>query len=612
MVGVNASLPLIQINNVTNHQTNVTTIFTAISNSTASLVLANMTSPRGPVGYDGVQGPTGARGRTGDTGATGMIGLVPGYVIVGSQSTTASMTGGGNNPLGFGGLCPTFNQTCGYAAPYPLTRAGVQAAINYAALNGGCVDPHVCNAFTGIVRVGGNVTSDGTTITIPSGITLDFGGNTLFMAASSTSYDLVSSVGTMSGTAIPLKFDALAGNSTLIMTPAQAATFSAGSVALLQGGTIGGAVPGAGGNSNRLAMQTVLIQSVNSVTGVVVTDDTLAYDFLVSLSATITLVTSLITNAGIQNVVLHGNGNTGATSRLLVVENARSFTMDSVAVTGTLPSTMPAGTTQDSEHQYRVAGIWVSVCVDCAFRNLRSSSFSGADNGVRDIGFSALASSTINLMRSTFCGGPGPAVLFSVYTRVRTVIVTMSSQAAFKVDTSAYCFFSGMILIGAQNTGTGHGLGFSFGSHHNTVQGLVATGNGFSGITFTGTNDGSNLINGFASVNNVNNSVVFGTVNNGATGNALYGFIDTAPGALPGTGNPFDYNVLHHVASPNGHYMQSLSHVVPTAADFVTGRELVFQVDQQGNTPDNLVTAWVLGKDSTLRSVLLTSPSQLT
>jgi len=503
---------------------------------------------------------------------------------------TVQLCTGGGSGTGYGAICPVFNQSCGCSAPYPLTRAGIQAAIT--AGTAACSGSN-CNvqSQTMIVIVGGNVVSDGVPLTIPNYITLDMNGNSFSMPNTTASFDMITVLGTQSSTAVPLLSSMVMGNLSLYITPAQAATFVAGQMVLLSGGTWQGVTPG-GAHTNRVAQQTAILSAVNSAAGILTLRDPAAYDFLTSLGATITLVTPVI-GAGIRNAKLVANKNLGALSRLLVVENVQYFAMDNVQVSGQLVNSMPGTATLDNDHQYRVGGVWVSVAADSTFNRVSSVAFSGADSNVRDISFSGLTSSSVSNIRSARSGGPGPSVMFSVWSRIRTVLVSTPTNVGFRLGTVAYCQVSGVVSTGALAASNGVGFSFGFGSHHNTAKGIVVSGNGYAGITYMGDLDSYNLIEGFSAYTNANQSVVFGTGSNGAVGNALYGGLDTGP--IAGfVGNPFDYNVLHHVTNPNGHYIQSVSGKVPAATtDLAVNMQLAWQIHQAAGADDTL-NAYVL------------------
>lgn len=597
VTGINATLANITVTAVINSTTNATiATVTTISNSTASLVIKNMTAPQGLQGQPGVQGVQGIQGTNGTVGNPGLQGTIPGYIVVGN--TVALCTGGGNTNSGYGSICPTFNQTCGCSAAYPLTRAGIQAAINagFTTCTGSAI------TCTATVIVGGSVVSDGIPLTIPEFITLDFNGNTFFMAPNASSYDLISVVGSAPGTAIPLLATLSTGNNTVNIAPSQAAAFVAGQMVVLTGGSLQGINPAT--HTNRPAQQTAVVAAVNSAAGTVTLRDGAAYDFMTSLGATIQVVANPVIGASLKNARLNANGNSGVVSRLLVIENVQTFTLDNIQLSGMLTGSMPASATLDSEHQYRAVGLWVSVAADSLFQRISATGVGGFDTACRDIAFSGLASCTVLNVRSSQSGGAGPAVMFSVWSRFRGFIIKLPQTSGLKIETTAFSQFGSIISVGAQGIMplTGCGLMLAFGSHHNVIKGVQAFANANMGIGFMGDLDSFNLIEGFSAYNNRNNSIVFGISSAGPVGNALFGGLD---GPIYGSSpNFFDTNTLHYVTNPNGHYIQSVSAQTPTASDFIMDGQVLFQISTVGGAGhnDNYLSFYAKALDGILRS----------
>lgn len=572
-----------------------------ISNGTASLVLANMTSPQGLQGLQGPIGPNGTNGFNGSTGAAGFMGPMPGYLVV--AGSVSLCTGGGISTSGFGAVCPTFNTQCSCASKYALSRAGIQQAINDGI--------NICSGASvaqcaAIVSVGGNVVSDGVALQLGSYITLDFNGFTFSAVANSSTQDLITALGGALGSTQALTATAASSNTTIQV--ASTTGYLVGDVVVLTGGTLNGVTPG-GTHSNRAAQQTNIVTAVNAATGTITLRHPLAWDFMTSLSATIQRVAGPLVYGGLRNVILNANGNTGAFTRLLVIERVQYFRMERVTITGTLANSFTGSVAYPSiDYFYAIAGIQVSVAADSAFLKTAAKSFTTGSNTVRDVAFMGLTSSTVRVLRSELSGGAGPAILFSVYSVVDTVMVQQAAQSNFKIDTCAYCQFSGIISNAAGNATAAAGLGFGFGSHHNTVKGAITIGNQYAGITFQGDLDAYNNIRGFKSIFNKNQTVVFGTTTAGAQGNSLSGHIDMQPGGVPMF--VFDSNSLEQVNNVNGHILFSVSGQTPAASDFVGNRQVIFSVGTSGAT-DNQLRAYLKGTDGVPRWQHVTYPATL-
>jgi hypothetical protein len=569
------------------------------SNGTSSVVLRNMTAPRGIQGIQGITGNNGTDGFNGTQGPAGYMGPMPGYLVV--AGAVSLCTGGGITTQGFGAICPTFGSQCSCASRYALSRAGIQQAINDG-MNTCSAGATQCSA---IVTVGGNVVSDGVALVLGSYITLDFNGFTFSAVANASSQDVISATGGALGSSQALTATAAAGNTSVQV--ASTSGYAVGDMVVLSGGTLNGLAPGSG-NTNRAATQTTVVTAVNSATGLITVRDALAWDFMTSLSATIQRVASPLVYGAIRNVIINANGNTGSLTRLLVVERVQYFRLERVVVTGTLSNAFAGSPTLPDDYVHAVAGIQVWYAVDSHFGKLQAKSLVTGSVTARDIALMGLAGSTVRILRSEYSGGPGPAILFSTYTAVSSVFVQSSLSVNFRIGTCAYCAFSGIASTAAGNTTTGMGLAFGFGSHHNTVSGVITTGNQYAGITFQGTLDSYNQIRGFQSLNNRNQSVVFGTANAGAQGNHLSGAIDMAPGGVPMY--VFDSNSLEHVNNPNGHILFSVSGQTPTAADFVGNRQMIATVASSLGT-DNQLLVNVKGTDGTVRRQSVTSPTNL-
>lgn len=578
-----------------NAVTNATQWF--ISNATTRFEIKNMTAPQGLTGAQGPNGTQGPPGLNGTQGVPGFQGPTPGYIVV--NGGVALCTGGGNSPTGYGSICPTFNTTCSCATRYALTRAGIQQAINDASnlCTGTTFGGSQIFVCTAVVLVGGNVVSDGVALQLASYVTLDFNGNTFSAVGNSSSQDLVQAIGGPLGTAQLLLATMAQFNTSAVV--ASTSPFTVGSVVVIQGGTINGITSG----TNRLGQQTNIVTAINSATNTLTFRYPAAYDFLTSLGASIVPVTNPLVNGGIRNAIFNAGGNTGTLTRLCVVENVQNFVMNNVVVTGALAATMGPSVTLPADYTFMAAGIWVSVALDSTFKRISALSFSGGSTSVRDIALSGLAGSSIQTLRSQLSGGPGPAMMFSTFSTVRAVHVQQPTGSGFKIETTAFCQFTSIICNAARTNGTATGVGFFFGSHHNNVKSVVSVANAWSGMAFQGDADSFNVIRGFHTLNNNNQSIVFGSASAGAVGNALTGNFDAPPSSV--APKPFDRNFVEFINGANGHIVQSVSHTIPTTADFIGGRQAIIYIQDNGPNIDDQLYVAVQGADGVLRKQII-------
>lgn len=167
---------------------------------------------------------------------------------------------------------------------YALTRAGIAAAITAA------------TAIEGRVLLCGNVTLDGTSLALPSRVTLDLGGHKL-TAPSSGSTDLITVTGTI-GSAVDLGTNATMGAKTIDVATGLGSSFAAGDIVRIYEET------------SRFYCQLAEVRSVASDTLTLV--DTLKHAFTTANGTKIRKVTP-VTGARIINGRFDGNGNTDTT-----------------------------------------------------------------------------------------------------------------------------------------------------------------------------------------------------------------------------------------------------------------------------------------------------------
>lgn len=231
-----------------------------------STVLCNATV--GAVGPDGAQGPigaTGAQGATGATGATGAAGsLLPQFLVIDGVSGYTYNDVGIATALCVVGCGSTDCSTCGAAS----TGTGGTVYIG-------------ANCATGTCTAGPQTITITQTLYIPSGVTLDLGGNYLAFPASScpTGNQLVSATyrtNSLTGPTQVIAALSAAGNSSMGATTLQLPANSATTAQLRVGMTCGlnniylDGAPGNNllvGNFNN-GVQYVTILAFNNATGI--------------------------------------------------------------------------------------------------------------------------------------------------------------------------------------------------------------------------------------------------------------------------------------------------------------------------------------------------------
>ena len=168
---------------------------------------------------------------------------------------------------------------------YALTRAGIQAAVDDAA------------AVDGTVRLCGDVTSDGTSIALPSRVTLDLDGHQL-IAPASGACNLVTITGAI-GSAVDLASNATMGAKTVVLTTGGGASFAAGDVVRIFEEAVGT-------DNDTYFSQIAEIRSIASDT--LTLSSVVGHAFTTARGATVRKLTPII-GARVINGRFDGNGN---------------------------------------------------------------------------------------------------------------------------------------------------------------------------------------------------------------------------------------------------------------------------------------------------------------
>jgi hypothetical protein len=347
---------------------------------------------------------------------------------------------------------------------FALTRAGVQAALNAVSTAGG-----------GVVRLSGDVTTDGTAISIPIGVELDCQRYSLKMLATSTVYTMLGAPSGSVAGSYPIVANASMGSSVINVGAANSVNFAVGDMVLLAQCTINHIASISAGHMHHIV-------GVNTGTGDITLRNPLAYSCTTNRAITATRVRQALRSSGIRNCVLDSNGNSGVGSVLAVFLNQHRFVMDNVKLTGDM-TTAGGG------------AMAVSGCIDCTFTNLMSESLTLAAGG-RDWSWTACEGCIIDVLRSSSNSGFGPNIAQSHDCVISRVFTMHHLVRGFRVDVSSRIVINAMLSNG--HTGSsGYGFFFSFGSHRNILNGLVAVGNGGIGLAYSQTGDDHNQVYGY-------------------------------------------------------------------------------------------------------------------
>jgi len=526
----------------------------------------------GTQGIQGQQGPQGPQGLPGLPGPPVAVLAVPGTEcsdLIGNGTSricnatnlagTPGPTGpqglqglqGDQGPMGATGILPRYTVVDG--TNYTLSRAGIQQALDAALSAGG-----------GIVYVAGSVVSDCTPLVLRSGVVLDFASTTFSLPASSTSCDLIVAPPLTFGTTLTLTANALKATFGSASVSVSSSTgYQVGDLVLLQGGSNGG--------SPSLAQQMNEVVGTTSTT--ILLRNALVMDFLVSNGASISRQSATpLADAGLENVLLNANGNSGTTSRLLGISGFQRLTVKNVHLLGTWSS--PANRPSLAE---------ISNGIDSGFTDISLRDTTFPVTGIPVLRFTAIDSSRFDNIQvrgsSTagvefrFCSANTLTSIHSHATSGGGIIFTGSSSNA--VD-----------IMMATNDATSDGIIFRGGSLGNVIGSVVATGSAGAGISFNGTGDNQNQLIGVMLRGNTLASVRFAT---GATSNNVQGTSDRSVTTGP--------NGFYQVAQLNGYAAKNLQTGAPPLAAFSSNNLWTpYLVDNQH------LSFAVVGSDGVLRT----------
>lgn len=572
-----------------------------------SAVLCNGTAgPRGNNGTAGDTGLTGANGTTGATGAQGNPGAVyPNVVVVDGVS----------GPSG---------------APYSYTAAGIKRALcDVGCGSGDCLTCNGHNGLGGIVRVGQKCQflSSGTScaafqgtvlfgsycctqgqqiitlqandvIRIPSGVTLDLGGNILQVAASSTSspiaftYYTGSDIGLVASTGVMVAAaNSSEGATTITIASSNIIStgLAAGQMCLLGHQYVDGSPASAVGG-----MMVEVVSFTNS-SGVIVIRPPLIGAWGVpadaSLKGTIQCyqATSMVVNAGLQNGVLMANaGATGTSVNMVQVNGASGITVQDIQFTGAFTS---LSTNQAALQAFRA--------IDCDFQRLEFVDY-GIGFGIYALSVSTSVFREVTIRSSSLNAG---LELSSVNHNIFDgIFMSDSTDDGVLAITSSYNVFRDVTIIKSA-TGTGIGFALSGKSRNNNINGLAVSGSTSFPVQVAGAGDSYNQFRGLSIRNNGGNGIRIGS---GAVGNYFDGDMDVAPtsNANSGTGNTgTDLFALNNIRSPinaHGFTRYTVHNATMASGDFAQARMVAFTIS--GLQADSNLVIWMKDSTSTVKS----------
>ena len=407
---------------------------------------------------------TAASGNTAIAGTLGVTGTatVGDLVVNGTFSQSTTIVNGGK---------------------YALTRAGIQAAVDAVNSAGG-----------GTVLVKGDVTSDGTTITMKSNVTLDFDNHTFKMIASATSYVLITIVGSGASSARSFTADGTEGSPLVTVSTIDAATFAAGDYVLIMD------------SAATQHAQVSRLSAVNSGTGVLTLTEPLGYTYLVSATAVIYRITTPVTNCCVRNAILDGNGNTGGSSHMIRWIDVINSHMENITVRGTLTTST-------------TAAVAISQTHNCQFTNIVARDIAVNSASSRAISIYRACACHIKNITSIDCGGSGPILAQSTDTTLDGLVSVRSSGRNFRLDTCSRCVLTNITCSGGISS-SGSGFRYASGTKSCTITNITCVGNQDYGIVYDGLTDNCSIFGAYVAANTAG-GVVFSGTNNALWGNII-------------------------------------------------------------------------------------------
>lgn len=552
----------------------------------------------GLTGIQGIQGPTGGPGNPGFTGPTGTAGaagsVIPSYFVVDGVSKIS-----------------------GSVVPY--TFVGIAQALCYVGC--GSTDCSTCGASStgtgGTVYIGANCgiastpctqgpqtisAASGTDIlNIPSGVTLDMGGNILGFWTGGCGANIGPSYtsiyagfwnnvvrGTQAATspAAILSIQQASEGSTLINVTAN--SYVTTGLALGQMCTISGLLSQEG--LSTLSLQTKLI-AFNNATGSMTFRDPLPGVCPVGCTVTCSTLASIVRNAGLRNgqILAQGSCSSGAIDQV-VVTGVDGFQMADVVFTGSFGSASAGTKFLDTNNMLD------SNFERITFRDLQTSG--GAATAIWRFAFN----SGCDMKDFRITNTPATEGIFfgaAAYNTISGLWVDSSVSQAMAITQASYNYFSNVEFLRDDTGGTNGVMQTDTRSRHNiffdlSIVGVVSTaGGGGAAIYLSNTGDSYNQFYGLVIRNEPYGKSIL--LSGGAVGNFFEGDIDM-PVSLPGSTDPMFGNAFRSFVGPNGHAYTSIRNATIAASDFPANRMYGFYA-----ATDLFMGAALIGSDAVVR-----------
>lgn len=457
---------------------------------------------------------------------------------------------------------------------YPLTRAGIQQALN-AAFN-----PYGPGST---VIVTGNVTSDAVALNMVNGVTLDFQGNTFFMPTGPVPIQSLLAWTFYSNTVSYTLVGALTAGNPCVTMPAgfNAQLFQPGQYVLFT-------------NTTSWSFGT-LVESISGTT-VCLFDSS---PFTMSSAVTITSYTAT-QKFTLRNLVVNLNNNTGAPGWAIFTWYCVDCTWENILLVGTGLGPNFGGGALSFRGGYRNV-----------FRNIGSKNVVlglGQTPNVRDIEFYIQTHAYIENVYSINMNDFGPHIDMSCYCTWDGLHSVNAKARGFRIDATWYSMFNNIVSNNAQGA-AGTGIRIAFGSQHNILNNVVTTGNADFGLIFDGNQgyDNFNTVNGLVSF--VNGGQVLGSCTPPASPTDL-GFgpntvgnkVTARVGCPPWIGNSNNLFISENMVGDFAWTVRTTA-TPPTATDFVNSQYPMVMATAVSNTQLRLS---MMGSDQVIRSVVLT------
>lgn len=435
---------------------------------------------------------------------------------------------------------------------YPLTRLGLQAAINDTNAGG-----------TGKIIVTANIQSDGVKIILKSDVDLDFNWNRLILLPGEVDMIAIGTSGVIPEDILVAQ-DALNGADNITVSGLDTANvpYQVGDLLLLRYNSL---------KVHGVQFLTVLI-GIDLATGTLQLADSLTYDIIVADGGCrVTHILDTARRAQLRNMVCDVNNNNGTNSLCLETRTGCvECLMENHIFMGAMGSRNTAN--YQAAAYYRQYASTINNVVAMGF----SSSTTPAGTVFRDISFDGCQQTKINGVTSIDATGFGPRLGHCHRCTMSNVHITNSNARGLRIDTSSWNVISNVVISDSKG-GAGDGVRFFGGSHHNTMNGLSVPicsrgalafdGDCSSGTGAGDTCDSHNRVTGFRTLGrpNVAGNPLQAVINNG-----VYAHNNTVEGSWIGVVNNFNLAVDGVMIENHsqGFTETSVSRVHPTTASF--------------------------------------------